>query len=87
MNHFKTICTCLITTACLLTSNQGKVQANPIGTVNGATATGTVTIFNGVTGYTQTVSGQITLPAGEFFGPAVVTPTLTNSSDPLIIYN
>ena len=84
MNYLKTVCTYLLTTVSLFALHQEKVKAQVTGSVMGATATGAVTVFNSDTGYTQTVSGQITLPAGEFVGPAVITPTLTNSSDPLI---
>lgn len=75
MSKFKTLLVSLLSTITLLSVTDKVVMAQ-------ATATGSVVIFNPTTGYTQSVSGQITLPAGAFVGPLTVTPTLTNSIDP-----
>ncbi|BAQ66535.1 hypothetical protein GM3709_3300 [Geminocystis sp. NIES-3709] len=48
-----------------------------------ATATGAIVEFNPVTGYTQSVSGEITLPTGAFNGPLNITPVVSGSASPL----
>ncbi|MBL1208374.1 hypothetical protein [Geminocystis sp. GBBB08] len=56
---------------------------------NQATATGSVVIFTPTTsstvGYTQTISGSITLPFASFNGPLLITPSITGFVAPPLV--
>lgn len=71
MLKFKTLLVSILSTMTLICVTDKSVMAQ-------ATATGSVFIFNPNTGYSQSVSGEITLPAGSFNG-LLVTPNFTTS--------
>jgi hypothetical protein len=79
MNKYRTIILSVLSTITMISGISKSAMAQ-------ATATGAVVQFNPNTGFIQSVSGEITIPAGAFnsANPLVIAPILNITPDPTI---